>query len=196
MQDRSERDAGLAAVSWKRVPYATRIERVVSVIETWLNYVGVYLIMFLMFFATGGVIGRYFFNRPFSGYWDLAEMMLVAVVFFGIAYTQRTGGHIRVELFLTRAIRGRAYHIIEFFTSLLSLVVFAFIASNGLERALYSYAHGDVTAAVLWPTWPSMMCVPIGSFLLCIRFFIQMFQHLLQVVSTVESKNPGLRRQP
>ena len=183
MENHNEKDAGLDTTAWNRIPFAVHIERVVSVIETALNYIGVSLIMFLMLFATGGVLGRYFFNRPFTGYWDMAEMMLAVLVFFGIAYTQRLGGHIRVELFLTRAIRGRSYHIVEFLTLLLSLGVFAFIAFYGLRRALYAYASGDVTPSMLWPAWPPMMGVAIGSFLLCARFIIEMFQHLVQAVS-------------
>lgn len=187
----TENDVGLETVAWRRSHFAVHIERGVSVIETALNYVGVSLIMFLMLFATGGVLGRYFFNRPFSGYWDMAEMMLAVMVFFGIAYTQRKGGHIRVELFITRAIRGRCYHIAEVLTLLLSLVVFAFIASYGLRKALEAYASGDVSQGMLWPTWPAIMCVAIGSFLLCARFIIEIFQHLVQAVVGVDSKNLG-----
>ena len=191
MEKDTEKGADLETVAWRRFPFAVYIERGVSVIETALNYIGVSLIMFLMLFATGGVLGRYFFNRPFTGYWDMAEMMLAALVFFGIAYTQRMGGHIRVEMFLTRAIRGRSYHIAEFLTLVLSLGVFAFIAFYGLRRALYAWASGDVTPSMLWPAWPPMMCVAIGSFLLCARFMIEMFQHVVQALSGSHSKNLG-----
>lgn len=191
MEEHTEKNADLETVAWKRFPFAVYIERGVSVIETGLNYVGVSLIIFLMFFATGGVFGRYLFNKPFTGYWDMAEMMLAVLIFFGIAYTQRMGGHIRVEIFLTHAIRGRGYHITEFFTLLLSLLVFAFIAFYGLKRALYAYTSGDVTMSMMWPAWPPMLSVAIGSFLLCARFIIEMFQHLLQAVVGAGSKDLG-----
>ena len=182
MEEHTGKNVGLETTAWRRFSFAVYLERGFSVIETGLNYTGVVLIIFLMFFVTTGVLGRYFFNQPLAGYWDMAEMMLAVLVFFGIAYTQRMGGHIRIDLFITR-LRGRSYHIAEFLSLLLSLGIFAVIGFYGLKRALYAYASGDVSISMLWPIWPAMMSVAIGSFLLCARFIIQMFQHLVQAVS-------------
>ena len=47
------------------------------------------------------VLGRKFFNMPILGYIDIVEIMMAFMVFLAIAYTERLGGHIRMELFVS-----------------------------------------------------------------------------------------------
>ena len=60
--------------------------------EDWLNLTSVFIIMFLMFFASAEIIGRYIFNSPIPGHVEIVELIMAGVVFFGVAYTERTGG--------------------------------------------------------------------------------------------------------
>jgi TRAP-type C4-dicarboxylate transport system permease small subunit len=48
---------------------------------------------------------------------------------------------------------------------------------------------GDVTAYINWPTWPSKFAIPLGGFFLCIRFVIELIQHISQVVAGVEMRD-------
>ncbi|MFC1907115.1 TRAP transporter small permease [Chloroflexota bacterium] len=163
-------------------------ERHVSIIETWLNYSGVALIMLLMFFTTAEVASRYLLNRPFMGNLDITEMIMVVIVFFGAAYTQRFGSHITVDMFV-KMLRGRLYHTFKSLGMALSLMVFAVIAIYGFKGSLEAWAYGDVTASILWPRWPTRLCLAIGSLLLCTRCAIQMLQHLTQAISGIERKD-------
>jgi C4-dicarboxylate transporter DctQ subunit len=177
--------------AWKRFPPLIHIEGWLSAIETVINYAAVILILFLMFFTTFGVAARYVFNRPFAGHVDVPEMVMAVVVFMALAYTQRTDGHIRIELFVTRVLKGRLYHVVESLTLLLSVAVFVLITVYSFRSALDALAVGDVTPAIYWPTWPAKLCVPVGSFFLCVRFTIQLLQHLAQAVIGVERRYLG-----
>jgi TRAP-type mannitol/chloroaromatic compound transport system permease small subunit len=174
---------------WKRIIPFFYVEKGISALETWLNFLTVFFIMFLMFFATTEVVGRYVFNRPVPGHVEIVELIMAAVVFLGIAYTQRMGGHIRMELFVTRVLKGRSYHLAEVLTIFFSLMVYSIIAYYSLKHAFYARAVGDTTVYIYWPTWQSKLCISIGSFLLCIRFFIQLIQHLLQAIAGVENRD-------
>lgn len=174
---------------WKRSFLLRVIEGNLRHVEDWLNLVAVFIIMFLMFFATAEILGRYLFNSPIPGHVEIVELIMAGVVFFGIAYTERVGGHVRMELFVTRVLKGRAYHIAEVITATLSLFVYLFILIYTYKFALFSFQIGDVTAYINWPTWPSKFAIPLGSLFLCIRFVIEIIQHLSQAIAGVEIRD-------
>jgi C4-dicarboxylate transporter DctQ subunit len=176
---------------WKRSPLFVKIEGFLSHIEDWLNLCSVFIIMFLMFFASAEIIGRYVFNFPIPGHVEIVELIMAGVVFFGIAYTQRVDGHVRMELFVTRVLRGRSYHIAEGITNALSLFVYLFIFIYTFKASLFALKVGDSTAYLYWPTWPSKFAIPLGSFFLCIRFAIEIVQHTAQAIVGVEKRHLG-----
>jgi len=175
--------------AWKRSFLLRVAEGNLRHIEDWLNLASVFIIMFLMFFATTEILGRYIFNTPVPGHVEIVELIMAGVVFFGIAYTERVGGHVRMELFITRVLKGRAYHIAEAITTTLSLFVYLFILVYTFKFALFSLQVGDVTAYINWPTWPSKFAIPLGAFFLCIRFVIELIQHISQAVVGVEMRD-------
>jgi C4-dicarboxylate transporter DctQ subunit len=175
--------------AWKRLSLLHAIEGKVRIIENWLNLCSVFIIMFLMFFATAEILGRYLFNSPIPGHVEIVELIMAGVVFFGIAYTERVGGHVRMELFVTRVLKGRAYHIAEVITASLSLFVYLFILVYTFKASLFSLQIGDNTAYLYWPTWPSKFAIPLGSLFLCIRFVIEIIQHSCQAIAGTEMRD-------
>ncbi|MCK5836246.1 MAG: TRAP transporter small permease [Desulfobacula sp.] len=157
-------------------------------IETILNIIGVIFIMLLMALTAGEIIGRYAFNRPIPGYVEDVELIMAAIVFLGFGYTQRVGAHIRMDMIILR-IKGRAYHFIEALSSFLGLVAYAIICIASILGTIDAYQMGDVTEYLYTPTWPSKLCVPLGSFFLCIRFFIQMVKNLGQAYTGIEIRD-------
>jgi len=142
-----------------------------------------------MFFSTTEVLSRYFFNYPIPGHVEIVELIMAAIVFLGIAYTQREGGHVGMELFVTYVLKGRIYHIFEAIVTVLSLFVFIFITIYSFKSTLFSFEVGDSTPFLYWPTWPSKLTIPIGSFFLCIRFIIELIEHISQAIVGIEMRD-------
>ena len=112
---------------------------------------------------------------------------MAAVVFLGIGYTQRVGAHIRMDMIVTR-LNGRFYHIAEALSLLLALIGFGIICISSFNFTIDAYQVGDVTEYLYTPTWPSKLCVPLGSFFLCTRFIIQIIKNIAQAVIGDEIK--------
>lgn len=182
MEEHAEKVEAAEIPTRKRLIPFIRIERVIAAIETALNYGSVVFILFLMFFAAAEVVGRYVFNAPIRGHMEIVELIMAAVVFLGMAYTQRVGGHVRMEIFITGVIKGRYRDIAECITLLVSLAIYGVIAYYTLQNTMYSREIGDVTSFIKWPTWQSKLCISIGSMLLCVRFIIEFIQHLRRSV--------------
>jgi TRAP-type C4-dicarboxylate transport system permease small subunit len=58
--------------------------------------------------VAAGVVARRVFNAPFLFVEELSGYAVLAIVFLGLAYTMKEGGHVRVEVIIER-VRGRAH---------------------------------------------------------------------------------------
>lgn len=157
-------------------------------IETVLNIIGVVFIMLLMILTAAEIFGRYVFNNPIPGYVEDVELMMAAVVFLGIGYTQRVGAHIRMDMIINR-FTGRTYHLVEALSGFLGLIGYGIICISSFKGTIDAYLMGDVTEYLYTPTWPSKLCVPLGAFFLCTRFFIQIIKNIGQAYTGVEIRD-------
>ena len=64
-----------------------RFKNIVYGLSRSINGVGVILLLAIMFLLVAEVILRRFFNRPFTGTFELVQFMLVTIVYLGTAYT-------------------------------------------------------------------------------------------------------------
>lgn len=174
---------------WKRLKPLVFFDAGLRHIEDWLNIVSVLIIMFLMFFASAEIIGRYLFNSPIHGHVEIVELLMAGIIFFGAAYTERTHGHVRMELFITKVLRGRSFHIAEVITTGAALFVFIYILIFATKSAWHAYQIADTTPDLYAPTWPSKFAIPLGCLILCVRFIIEIIQHLSQAIAGGEYRD-------
>ena len=163
------------------------LDKVNASIETVLNILGVSFIIILMFFTASEIIGRYVFNQPIPGYVENTELIMAAIVFLGIGFNQRVGAHIRMDIVINK-IKGRFYHITESLSLLVGLIAYGIICVYSFQNTVEAYQFGDVTEYLYTPTWPSKLCVPIGSFFLCTRLAIQIIKNIAQAAVGVEQR--------
>lgn len=157
-------------------------------VEAVLNIIGVFFIMILMVLTAAEIVGRYLFNQPIPGYVEDTELIMAAIVFLGFGYAQKTGSHIRMDMIINR-MTGRSYHLIETLSGLLGLIAYGIICIYSFHATIDAYQMGDVTEYLYTPTWPSKLCVPIGSFFLCIRFILQIIKNAAQAVAGIEIRD-------
>ncbi|MDO5528933.1 MAG: TRAP transporter small permease [Paracoccus sp. (in: a-proteobacteria)] len=58
------------------------------------------LILLMIVVTCVDVVGRYIFNRPFAGAFELTQLLLGALVFTALPLTGADGGHVEVDLAL------------------------------------------------------------------------------------------------
>lgn len=170
-----------------RTKLLKRFETIQASTERVLNLVSSLFVGAIMFFVTAEVLGRYLFNSPILGHYEITELTMPFIVFLGMGYTQANRGHIRME-FLVLRIKGRWHHITEFVTILLGLAIYAIITYYSLGHALMMMEIGDITTTCQFPTWPSRMMIALGSFVLCFRFIRQLSEHMGGTLSRNSTK--------
>ncbi len=152
-----------------------RINRLVCRIEDAAMFVVAVAVFLVMVIKFVDVMLRYVFNAPLQwAYGFISHYLLVSAFFLALAYTFRTGRHVRVDAFVTQLRPGgrRVLRLVDF---AVSLTLFALILSQSI-----ALVTGAVNAAEVmpdfynWPSWTSQIFVPIGIGLLEIRLLINM----------------------
>jgi C4-dicarboxylate transporter, DctQ subunit len=126
-----------------------------------------------MFLGIAQVLGRRLFDLPISGYIDFVELSMATFAFLGVAYCQRHGGHVRMEMLLKFA-RGRWQWALEVFGTLVALGIVSVLIWYGFTHFLRAWNLGDSTIDAELPVWPSKLIVPIAFALLWLRLIVQL----------------------
>ncbi|MEP3048479.1 MAG: TRAP transporter small permease [Roseibium sp.] len=143
-------------------------------VENAFNMIAAFSILALMLLAVAQVFGRLFFNTPIPGFIDITEQAMAIFAFAGVAYCQRVGGHIRMEIVLGR-LKGRPLYIAE----MVGVIVIAFTIALLIWGSFYhfdrSWSIGDSTMDIRLPTWPSKLVIPVALSLLFLRLLLQIY---------------------
>ena len=78
------------------------IEKRVEPVTRVINAVGACTALTMVILVTVHVLSRALFKKPLMGTVELEELMIVILVFLGMAYTQVKGMHISVDFLTSR----------------------------------------------------------------------------------------------
>ena len=99
------------------------------------------------------VVGRYIFDRPLSGAFELTEMILAALVFLALPLTTERREHIEVDI-LGALLPARTNRWLVAFAGLFSAALLATLAWRLGAHALGAAQDGAVTNALSIPYAP------------------------------------------
>lgn len=159
--------------------WLSRADRALYRVEGALALIAGLAVLSLMALAVVSVGGRNFVGIPLPGYVDWIEQIMPAIALLGIAYTQRTGGHIRLDL-LVGQLRGRALWVAEWLTTAITLALTLlllwgtwahFDRSFDWGRPLFS---ADSSIDIGLPIWPAKLVVPVALTVLALRLTLQL----------------------
>ena len=148
-------------------------DRALAKVENALNAFSAASIFVLMILATVQVVARKLLNWPIPGYIDIAEQSIAVFAFLAIAYCQRLGGHVRMELLLNK-LSGRTLWISEAVQTLVTIILIAVLAWYAFGHFGRAWEIGDSTIDIQLPTWPSKLMVPLAFAVLLVRLAIQL----------------------
>ncbi len=152
----------------------SRADVLLHKLESILTLAGGIVIFLLVFLATANVLGRWVFSLPITGYIDWVEQAMAFFAFLGIAYTQREGGHIRMDM-LVGHIHGRRLWVVEFITTLFMLGVTLVLIYGSYLHFLRAFQLGDSSLDIDLPTWPAKLVVPVALSVLALRLLLQLW---------------------
>ena len=166
----------------------SRLEQRLLRLERFLALISGLAVFGLMVLAVISVSGRNAMNAPLPGYVDWIEQAMPLIAFLGISYVQRDGGHIRMDIAISR-LKGRALWLFELISVLLILLLM-------LALVWGSWSHFDRSFdidAPMWsrdssidigiPIWPAKLLVPVAFSVLSLRLALQVWGYGRALVS-------------
>lgn len=148
----------------------SRLDQNLFKIESLLNLAAGLITLGVMFVAVGNIVGRYL-GYPVPGYIDYMEQAVPAIAILGIAYCQRLGGHIRMDI-VVGALKGKILWFAEFLGVLLMLMITAILIYGSWDHAYRAIRLGDSTVDINLPTWPTKILFPLLFAVLSVRLAI------------------------
>ena len=153
------------------------VDRFVHAIEKFTALISGLGIFALMLLGVAHVLGRKFFDLPVFGYIDIVEIMMAFMVFLGLAYTERLGGHIRMELFVS-FLKGRWLALFEIVGVVLGLAISGILLVYSWDHAMRALYLGDSSIDAQIPLWPSKLVVPVALAMLFIRLLVSLWAYV------------------
>lgn len=195
-------------------PWLARLDGWVARLENALNLIAAVAIVGVMLFGVAQIVSRSVSGAlhqlapaipPIAiyGYIDYIQFIAVAYAILGIAYCERLGGHIRMEIVLG-LLRGRALWALEALAVLLAIAVTLLLIGGTWEHFYNAWDKGDSSMDIGLPQWPSKLVVPLMLVVLLARLALQLWGCLRMLrdpqsaplaVSRVESAAEHARRE-
>lgn len=151
----------------------TAAERMITLLERAAAALAAVSFVVIVLITVTDVVLRYAAHRPLMWAYDFISWYpMVALFFFVISDSWRSGHHIRVDLLIRH--RGpRATAGFGLLATLVALSIIVLIAYTGMIQFQQSWDSDErLTGVVEWPLWPSKLIVPIGAALFALRLLI------------------------
>jgi len=108
-------------------------------------------------------------GHPIVGTFEIVALLLGLVIGFGIPQVSLDRGHVYME-FLLEKLSKRAKNLMNTFTRVLCLILFAVIGYNLFNVAARFHASGEVSPTIKLPFYPVAYGVAICCLLECFVF--------------------------
>jgi TRAP-type C4-dicarboxylate transport system permease small subunit len=171
--------AGISAVL-EDDSFLSRLDQTLLRLERFMALISGLAVFSLMVLAVISVGGRNLFNMPLPGYVDWIEQVMPLIAFLGIAYVQRDGGHIRMDI-LIGMLRGRVLWLAEMISVILILLLMLALVYGSFSHFLRAFDFNaplwsrDSSIDIGLPIWPTKLLVPVSFSVLCLRLILQIY---------------------
>lgn len=128
------------------------MERIFKSIERVLAILAGIALFIMMILTFVDVVGRYGFNKSIFGTSEMIEVLMVIVIFAGVAFVTASDQHIKVDIFAPW-IERVAPNFQRWTIHIFSLVIYAALTYELGHHMLDSLFSGKRTAVLDFPQW-------------------------------------------
>jgi TRAP-type C4-dicarboxylate transport system permease small subunit len=153
----------------------------------WTNYIAAVFVFILMLYVSFDVIGRFVFNRPLPGAYELAVSLMAFIVFLGLAHGEQIKIHIRLTDVKMR-LTPRWGHGLDVFAYAIGVFLFSLIVYQSWSWAILSWTKKDYMEGQMnFPFFPSKFAAAFGMTFLLIWFILELVKGIIRL--TGRSRN-------
>ena len=156
------------------------LEKVTDKVTLALRYLCMFIMGIMLFLGSADVLGRYLFNRPVSGTYEIFGVLLPCIVLLGLAYAQAERAHVRITMVLER-LPPFLQRIFNILTTLIAIVITILIGWHGFELSMQFLDSGKLIDTIFVPKWIPQLVVPLGALALFLVLLVQLTEYLVKL---------------
>lgn len=145
------------------------------------TFIGAFFMAVVVLMTIADVLMRSFFNHPLKGALELCQLFTVPLIWFGVAYTMRVGGHVRMEMLSEALFKGRSDISYWIIVRLTLLVIMVLMSIAALDGTAYSISGAELTDILDIPVYPFKIVLLVGS----IMFVLEIFSELVKDIKSL-----------
>jgi TRAP-type C4-dicarboxylate transport system permease small subunit len=155
-----------------------RLVRALEALSEACGWVAGAVVLALTGMIAAAVLARRVLGTPILAADELSGYLLLGIVFLGLAYTMKAGGHIRADIVLAH-VPPAARRALEVGAAALGLAFAgAFLAGNWALSSEY-WTRGTLSFRYLQvPLWIPATLLVLGSLVLCLQLLAQLCRQL------------------
>ena len=139
--------------------------RIVNVLTKFTKIFGVlaaFSILLIMIMVSADVFFRYVFNSPIMGAMEFSLMLMIAVIYLGLGYTELTDRHIAIDLFYKK-LHPKYQRILSKINCIILLIISSILFWHSFANFLYSVEINEIIPGMAsFPKYPSKFCLSLG----------------------------------
>jgi TRAP-type C4-dicarboxylate transport system permease small subunit len=149
------------------------MQKLMNGCELVMLYVSTMSTFILMLLTTADAGGRYLFNRPITGAFEITSNYLeIAAVFMAVSYGYREGAYIRVTFMVDR-LPDKVKLVVNYFVQVVSMLYGVLLVIATFQQALRVISdHTTLSSLEMIPMGPAYVIVPIGLFFMSLAMLI------------------------
>ncbi|HEY7804979.1 MAG TPA: TRAP transporter small permease [Orrella sp.] len=153
---------------------------------TWSGYLAGIFLVTIAVLVVAQIVAR-FLGHQIPSADEFAGYSLAASSFLGLAYSFRSGSHIRVTL-LTARLPSKAQRVLMLLVLAFTAVMIAIWAYNSMTLVWESYEFQEMSTGILrYPIWIPQLSMGIGVTLFCMAI-------LEDLVNVLRDKEPNFEK--
>jgi TRAP-type C4-dicarboxylate transport system permease small subunit len=153
---------------------------------TWSGYLAGVFLVTIAVLVVAQIVAR-LLNTQIPSADEFAGYSLAASSFLGLAYSFRSGSHIRVTL-LTDRLSTKIQRIVMLLVLTFTIVMIAIWAYNSLSMVFESWKFKDMSTGILkYPIWIPQLSMGIGVTLFCLAI-------IEDLVNVMRGKEPNFEK--
>lgn len=162
------------------------LEKLTVRINAILHKISGVLLMGLMFFTAIDVVGRYFFNSPIKGTYELTGLFLALMIFYSLGSGQLKGNHIEIDFF-TKKWSKRNQHILRSISFFILFILICLTSWQLVEYSIRMWIGGETSGDLGIPLFLFPLLAIIGAVAFALTLLLDSVHSILKVVTRDES---------
>jgi TRAP-type transport system small permease protein len=157
------------------------LEKVTYKLNNVAHKISSIVLFLLMFLTTADVVGRYFFNKPITGTYELTGLALAVIIFFSLGMAQIKRDHIEID-FLTNKMPAKVQDGLYALSSFILFILVGLMCWQLFEFTKRIFLGNETSGDLGLPLYIFVILTGVGALVFALTFLVDTLKSILKVV--------------